>query len=420
MNCEGLIGLESPAKDVLSSIDEEELLKLIIDLGNIESPYGLEREAAEFVATWLGDNGFKVKTVGMLPERPNVAGILRGGGTGKTLIFNGHLDTAVSPHDTRIHRNPSAPFYTSAWCEDDQLFGEGVQNDKGPLACTLIAAKALKESGVRLAGDVIVTAVSGETGLEPVDEFQGPSFLGKDAGTRYLLTHGGIWGDYALVAEGTDFGLAWVEAGKAFFKVTVYGETTYTPWLNRDLGHNTVVNAARVIQAIDRWGEEFSIRRKNEYDGGTVFPKVQVSAVRGGAPYYVTKGCEFCEIYVDVRLLPGEDPRVPWRELRAVLEKMGIRGEVDMFLHRRGYEAHNPQGLVEALMSSHEMVFGEKPKRAAPPFSSMWRDTNVFNEMGIPAVTYGPKRRCPIPVSDMVMATKVYALTALMVCGLNL
>jgi hypothetical protein len=56
----------------------------------------------------------------------------------------------------------------------------------------------------------------------------------------------------------------------------------------------------------------------------------------------------------------------------------------------------------------------------------MWRDLNVFNEVGIPSVCYGPPRqREPLSgaqnramkISDLVQATKVYALTALLVCG---
>jgi acetylornithine deacetylase/succinyl-diaminopimelate desuccinylase-like protein len=253
--------------------------------------------------------------------------------------------------------------------------------------------------------------------MEPVDEYQGAEYVSKDGGTRYLLTHGGIWGDYALVAEGTDFGLAWVEAGKAFFKVTVYGDAVYTPWLDRSKGPNVIVKASKLVEAIDSWGEEFSQRRVREYAGGTVHPKVQVSAIRGGSPYYVTTGCEFCDIYVDVRLLPGEDPRAPERELNQVLAGSGFPGEVRMFAHRRGYEAQGAEPLVGAISRAQQAVLGRKPGKAATPFSSMWRDTNVFNELGIPSVTYGPKRRCPIPVSDMVNVAKVYALTALEICG---
>src|SRR5439155_672574 len=81
---------------------------------------------------------------------------------------------------------------------------------------------AIKDSGVRLKGDLLLMAVVGEIGVEPVDEFQSPAYLAKEPGTRFAITHGGV-ADYALVAEGTDFGIVGVEAGKAFFKVTVFG-----------------------------------------------------------------------------------------------------------------------------------------------------------------------------------------------------
>jgi hypothetical protein len=56
----------------------------------------------------------------------------------------------------------------------------------------------------------------------------------------------------------------------------------------------------------------------------------------------------------------------------------------------------------------------------------MWRDLNVFNEVCIPSICYGPPRqREPLSgagnramkIADLVQATKVYALTALEVCG---
>jgi len=63
----------------------------------------------------------------------------------------------------------------------------------------------------------------------------------------------------------------------------------------------------------------------------------------------------------------------------------------------------------------------------APPSAetSMWRDLNVFNEVDIPSVCYGPPRQKEsltgaqdraMKISDLVAATKVYALTILSVC----
>jgi hypothetical protein len=64
------------------------------------------------------------------------------------------------------------------------LVGDGMCNDKGPMATWLMAAKAIKDSGVTLKGDLVLMAVFGDIGLEPVDEFQLPAYLAKVTGGR--------------------------------------------------------------------------------------------------------------------------------------------------------------------------------------------------------------------------------------------
>ena len=206
----------------LAAIDREELVDLALELAQIDSPPGQEQPVSDRVREWLDDNGFEASQVGMFADRSNVVGRLRGSGGGNTVIFNAHMDVAWGPEERRWMHDPDNPIYTSAWREGDTLVGNGLINDKGPLACTLIAAKAVAATGAPLAGDLIVTGVCGEIGQEPVDEFTSPGYLSKEVGARYLITHGVI-GDYAVVAEATSFGVTWVEAGKAFFKVTVLG-----------------------------------------------------------------------------------------------------------------------------------------------------------------------------------------------------
>src|SRR4029077_10245678 len=91
-----------------------------------------------------------------------------------------------------------------------------------------------RHRGIALRGVVRPWGVGGEKGVERVDEFQPPAYLAKEAGTRYAITHGGV-ADFALVAEGTDFGIVGVEGGEAFFKITVFGNALpiYTPYIQR-------------------------------------------------------------------------------------------------------------------------------------------------------------------------------------------
>src|SRR5947207_1882287 len=105
---------------------------------------------------------------------------------------------------------------------------------QGPMAAYLVAAKAIRDAGYPLKGDLIVTAVAGEISREPIEEWQGPMYLSKDLGVRFMVTHG-VVADFALVGEGTGFGIVGIEPGKAHFKVTVYSEGPryYTPYLPR-------------------------------------------------------------------------------------------------------------------------------------------------------------------------------------------
>jgi acetylornithine deacetylase/succinyl-diaminopimelate desuccinylase-like protein len=219
---------------VFDKIDGEELLKLTLDLGNIDSPTGSEGPVADYVYDWLRREGFETSKLGLYPDRPNVIATFPGTDGGRSLCFNSHMDTTLHKDEWWVTRRAADPVFHTAWRDGDLLLGNGVVNDKGPMATWLLAAKAIKNSGAKLKGDLVLMAVVGEIGVEPVDEYQPPAYIAKEAGTRYAITHCGV-ADYALVAEGTDFGLVGVEAGKAFFKITVFGLDVpiYTPYIQR-------------------------------------------------------------------------------------------------------------------------------------------------------------------------------------------
>jgi acetylornithine deacetylase/succinyl-diaminopimelate desuccinylase-like protein len=405
-------------------IPETELVDLALALGTIDTPAGREAPAGEFVYRWLVENQIPARKIGMLPDRFSVLGTIRGAGQGYSLIFNSHLDTSKDPDDHLSLRDPGARIHRSAWREGDTLYGDGIVNDKGPLAAFLMAAKAIRKSGTELKGDLLLSAVPGEIGLEPVDEFTSPRYLSKEVGTRFLIQHGGV-ADFALVAEGTDFGVAWVEAGKAFFKLTLFGDPqVYTPFLRplpASAKHpNAILRAGALLPRLQEWACEYEGRFEHHCEGGTIVPKVCIGAIRGGNPYHVTRTSEVCYLYLDVRTVPEQDPLEIKQELAELLREAGVPGDVDLFLYRRAYEAKNPGLLVEGIRRAHRQVFGTEAQMAAPPYASMWRDVSVFNEMGIPAVTYGPPRafeRCAMRVQDLVNAARVYARIALNVCN---
>jgi acetylornithine deacetylase/succinyl-diaminopimelate desuccinylase-like protein len=413
--------------DVLKRIDPQEVVDLALALGNIDSPTGSEGPAGEFVYDWLLRQGFAPKKYAMIPERFNVAATLPGTGGGYSLIFNAHLDTTLRPDAVWSARDPLDPLYHSAWVEGDQIYGDGVVNDKGPMAAYLVAAKAIKDAGFPLRGDLIVTAVCGEISREPIDEWQGPMYLSKDLGVRFMVTHG-VVADFALVAEGTGFGIVGIEPGKAHFKVTIVTDAPryYTPYLPRPTGladsGNAIVRAAAVIAKFEEWAYEY--QRRNTYKGpmGTIVPKASVNAIRSGYPFNVTSAPQVAAFYVDTRILPGANPMDMRDELRGVLKDAGVDGTVELYLYRPGFETKGAELLIETIKRCHAQTFPTPPAIVADAVTSMWRDTNAFLELGIPAVSYAPRAHShattkSFKVKDLTDAAAVYARIAVDLCN---
>ena len=418
--------LRREEENVLKLIDETELVDLSIAMGNITAPSGYEQPMADFVLQWLKETGFEKSYQQQLVEgRANTIGILKGQGGGKSLIFNSHMDSEQGMPVRFGQERPPGP---KAWLDEKgRIFGQAVQNDRGPMAAFMIATKAIKNSAFALRGDIIMTMVVGEIGMAPVDEFSGHKYIGKGYGSRHAVAHG-ILGDYALVAETTDFGVTWIEAGAAYFKVTLTGRGIYTPRLPergalKD-NSNAIIKMTAVIQAIEKWAVEYEKKYTIEYPVGKMVPKVSIGAIRGGAPYKPSTTADSCSIYVDVRVPPPVGFVQVEKELREVVLAQGLGGEVECFMSRKGYEGKNVEPLVDAIRSAHEIIRGTEPPPIDTPETSMWRDVNIFNEVGISAVTFGmPRKSAPavtqrfVEVRDIVDAAKMYALVALRICS---
>ena len=168
---------------VLSQVDEQEIVELASDLIRIPSFKPDETPVANFLADFFRPRGYEVDMQEVEPGRFQAIATLRGTGGGNSLMLNGHTD--INSLGRRWTRDPWTPTV-----EGDRLYGQGVQNMKGGLASIIMAAEAIRLSGVRLKGDLVVACVVGET--------QGGE------GTYHLM-QSGLRTDMAVVAE--PFGL---------------------------------------------------------------------------------------------------------------------------------------------------------------------------------------------------------------------
>jgi acetylornithine deacetylase/succinyl-diaminopimelate desuccinylase-like protein len=414
--------------EIISLIDRDELVRFALEICNIDSAVGHEGEVGEHLFNWMKQHGFVARKIGLLRDRFNVLGTLSGSGGGYSLIFNSHMDTAVPREADLVHADPTQRVYHSAWQEGDLLVGEGICNDKGPMAAFLIAAKAIKMSGHCLKGDLLLSAAVTETGGEPCDDDPPGLFVeSKEIGARFLITHGGV-ADYALVAEGTGFGLVWIEAGEFWYKLTLHSDRPpfYTPYLPERTrtaeSPNMIVAAAAAIEAIEKWAREYEKRNVYRSPGGTIVPKVQIGGIRGGSARRPILAPQICHLYIDVRSVPGQDPLKTKAELSKVVSDIGLKNTVELYSFRPGFEAKNIDHFSDAVRRAHRANFGEDPGPAQVETSSMWRDINAFNEVGIPALTYGPRSashsfKRALTVESLYQAACVYARIAVEVCN---
>jgi len=422
--------LSKEAEKVLAHVSKDEVIDLALALCNIASPVGHEGEVLQFIHDWLERHGFAPRKIGMLEQRYNVVGTLKGTGKGYTLLTNSHTDTTMGPAETWIQANAADPIWNSAWREGNLLVGYGIVNDKGPLAATMIAAKALKQSGVPLKGDLLVTAVCSEISKDPVDELQPPKFYSREIGAEYMVSHG-VLADYALVAEATGHGVCRLLSGIAAFKITISLEGTYAyiPYLKRPTtlidSPNAIVRMAKIIEAFEEWAYHYQQTYRMDFDGGTVIPKASIVGIRGGDPTTCGAVIGVCSIYVKSFTPPGFNPMTILRELTEMTEKIGVPARVECFGFRPGVEGKNTDLLTEVIAGAHEAVFSEKLQPIRPEVPSMWRDCNVFNAFGIPSVTYGPgapagqlPKGIPfaMEVDELYDFTRSFALIALDIC----
>ena len=403
---------------VIDQVDEKEIVGLASELIKIPSFKPEETPVATFLADFFGEKGYKVELQEVEPGRFQTIATLEGTGGGPSLMLNGHTD--INSLTRRWRRDPWRPVV-----EGDRLYGHGVQNMKGGLASIIMAAEAVRISGVRLKGDLVVACVLGET--------QGGE------GTNFLMASG-LRTDMAVVAE--PFGasnLVTVHSGIVHMAIHTYGVTGHVRQLEGTI--NAVVKMTAIINALQQ--VEFTCQPREDLPD---LPKLNVGSVIGGLgedyilvePPYIP---DMCTIIVDVHFLPGQTVDGIVADIRRVLDpllaedpELSYEIEIpppDFFKGRRRLvmdplDVPQDAEIVQAVARSHEDVTGQTPQAIGTvlPYSYTANDTCHLWNAGIPCLLYGPSvirgsgdedDSCVI-ISEMVQCTKVIALTALDVC----
>lgn len=349
---------------------EDKVIKELSRLVSIKSESGYEQEILAYLEARLKALGFPTFRQEVVEDRYN---LIWTHGLRPKLLLSAHVDT--------VHDFGNAELY-SPRVEDGRLYGRGSVDNKAGVAAIILALELAREKGVKTT-DIGVAFT--------VDEEQ--KGLGSKALPELLHAEG------AVVLEPTELTVCAVETGSIEVRIEVSG----TPAHGGDFesGENPIM---RAISLVEKFKKMDFIQGFHPLIGKGGF---NIMEIKGGESALVVP--DKCELFVDFRVLPGQNMEEVEGELIRLFEREGVKTEfveVDP-----PFELRVDEQTVRLIKRAYEKALGEPPK-----FGGMksWTDAGNFVYGDIPSVVFGPGKLAVahtpwenVEISEVVAATKV-------------
>lgn len=300
--------------------------------------------------------------------RYNVYGTFKGNG-GRSLLFNGHMDTMPAVKEL-WQQDPHDP-----WLENGRLHGLGVCDMKSGLLAGLMAVHLIRDAGLDLPGDVLVTSVVDEEG-------------GGNGSIAAVMK--GIRADAAVVCEPTDYELITAHMGFIFFQVEVTGVAVHsgTKWD----GVNAITKAMKLIEAIDELEHRWLLTYKHPL---LPAPNSNVGVIQGGTAGSTVP--DKCVFKTCVHYLPNQ--MTYDQVVQEYTDAIMTRSQGDEWLRDNPpkisiYQAGGPfemeldHPFVDSFQSAYQKVLEKPVPLVGSPSgcdSRLWR-----NIADMPTLQYGP------------------------------
>ena len=149
---------------------------------------------------------------------------------------------------------------------------------KGALACYVEALRALADAGVTLRGDCMIAAVCGEIEKTQYGDAQGAQYRGYAAGSRYLVSHGGV-ADMCILGEPTEGKLVLGHFGSLWLRIGTQGNFIHTAFSEGKRDQNSILRMREVLAAVLEWIPTWEDDPENAYRGASAI--VNVGAIAG-------------------------------------------------------------------------------------------------------------------------------------------
>ncbi|MCP5283080.1 MAG: M20/M25/M40 family metallo-hydrolase [Rhodoferax sp.] len=397
---------------LINSLDEKAALDMLSQMVQHKSYSETEGERvlAAFMVDRMRQLGLEADLSPVVGERVNAIGRLKGTGGGKSLLFNGHLDT-----------NPATEGWTvDPWgglVDDNFIYGIGVSNMKAGDAAYFCALKTLIDAGVKLKGDIVLTYVVGE--------------LQGGIGTVAAIKQG-VTADYFINSEPTDLQAITMHACAFTYVIDLVGSTRHLS--KREEAVDAIVAACDLVPRLNAM--RFSGARSDEHAS---INRVHVGVVRGAL------GAELLEWrppqVADVARIKGSGRYAPGQTEAGAIADM--RHELDLLEQRfpglkatirvdrktehgvmPAFEVPKDARIVKTINAAYQTVRGQaQPTGAIAPPCFFGTDAGHFYEaLGLEGIVCGPGGRYNtmpderVDIVDYLDMIRIYMLCMLDIC----
>ncbi|MEO8126808.1 MAG: M20 family metallopeptidase [Bryobacteraceae bacterium] len=324
---------------------------------NASYPGGVTEEAvAQYVERFFAHRGIETWRQDVMPGRNNVIARLPGRDPSRRIVLEAHMDTVstsgmtIAPHVPEIR--------------DGRLYGRGSCDTKAGLAAMMHALASLKEQSITPPCEVWLAAV--------VDEefsFRGVAKLCEE-----------LRANAAIVAEPTQLRAVVASKGVLRWKIRTVGKASHSS--KPQLGVNAIQDMAQVLLWLQREADLLARRTHPLLGPGTL----SVGLIRGGEQVNLVP--DACEISIDRRLLPVEDPLQVWtayQERLAMIPNIEAHMDEPMLVDFP-LETDSNERVVRVAQDVLKGL-GLDAEIAGVPFGS---DASKLSRLGIPTIIFGP------------------------------
>ena len=427
-------GMENEIVDTVSQLVRIRSVNPGYPGANYEEELGGESEANSYLSEHYKALGLNADLWEVQSKRANLAGVWSGTGGGRSLLFNGHIDTVP----TGLPEKWKSGDPLSGKVSEGRIYGRGSCDMKGPLVSQMMAVKAIQAVGLKLKGDLTLTATVGEENMDSATMGAG------------CLSKRGYRADAAVVSEPSapphplavvpvSPGLWWVSVtveGKASHAAT-RGETFRAGGLGAEVAVNAIDKGIFLVNSIRKLEDEWGLTKKHSlFKPGhfTILPGIISGAPHGvKVPFFIS---DFCTIEYCLWYHPEDSPETVREEFERYV---GHACELDEWLRDHppkldwkvnwpSFSVDPDHEICKAVGAAHnEAAQGSSfsiPAKVAGFYAVC--DAAFLNSQGIPSIVYGPGSLLVahaadeyLKIDELMLSTKTYALLAMDWCGIS-